>query len=382
MMSSPLPTCLFVNNSPQPGRGQLAKLGGGGMSLLGLLSALPSMGWRAHVMVPGEGQFTDAVRELGIPLEVYPFEPVSVSQPAQSLKGTLHWYKMLRWVRPQVIHANGFDLSRSFAVAAGLAKVPYITHVRFPMEESGARWALRGLPRPAAFVFNSQAMHDQLWPFLSRLAPKTRAYTVHNAVDLDAFPPAPWPESETLRVGLVANFAPIKRHEDFLRMAAEMLQTRTDLEFWIVGDDTEGTDRRSELERFAGELGIMPHVRFMGHRPDIPSIMRQLHLLVVPSQFESFGRVVIEAMACGRPVIASRVGGIPEIIEDGKSGFLLPVGDASGFARAALSLLSDRRNWETISEHAVTVARTRFSLAAHVENITTIYNQILAARRD
>jgi glycosyltransferase involved in cell wall biosynthesis len=176
---------------------------------------------------------------------------------------------------------------------------------------------------------------------------------------------------------MVANFAPFKRHEDFLSMAAEMTQTRQDLEFWIVGEDTQGTGRRAVLEQLTRDLGIESYVRFLGHRSDIPVIIRQLHLLVVPSQFEPFGRVVIEAMACGRPVIGSRDGGIPEIIDNGQTGYLVEVGDYAAFARAALALLSDRGKWEGMSRHAVTVVRERFSIAAHVEHITSIYRDTL-----
>ena len=370
-------SCLFINNSPQPGRKELAKLGGGGKSLLGLLSHLPETGWKAHVVVPGEGQFTDALADLHLPHTMYPFEPVAWRQPLASLATTLQWRRLFRQVNPSLIHANGFDLSRSFALAAGMLKIPYITHVRFPVDPVGARWTLRGLPKPAAFIFNSHAMKELLWTNLSALAPRSRSYVVHNAVDLETFTPAPWPDSPLIRIGIVANFAPFKRHEDFLRMAAEMNKTRRDLEFWIVGEDTQGTGRRAALEQLVRELKIDSCVRFLGHISDIPDLMRQLHLLVVPSQFEPFGRVVIEAMACGRPVIGSRDGGIPEIIEEGKTGHLIEVGNYHGFADAALCLVADRDKWETMSRNASKAARDRFSIAAHVTQITAIYREII-----
>ncbi len=366
--------CLFINNAPQPGR---AHLGGGGMSLLGLMAGLAAQGWQAHVVVPGEGQFTDAARALGVPVEVYPFEPLSLRHPLGFWRTTRHWLRLFTTLRPHIIHANGFDLSRSFALAAQLAGVPYLTHVRFPVEEAGARWTLRGLPKPAAFIFNSHAMHEALWPMLARLAPRARPYVVHNAVDTRAYAPAPWPEAPPLRVGMIANFAPFKRHEDFLRMAAEMLRHRQDLEFWIVGQDTAGSGREAVLRQLAADLGILSHTRFLGHRSDVPELLRQLHLLVVPSQFEPFGRVVIEAMASGRPVIGSRDGGIPEIIEDGSSGRLVAVGDYHGFARAALDLLADRPRWEAMSAAAVRAVQARFSLDTHVARITDIYREIV-----
>ncbi|GBL45752.1 glycosyl transferase, group 1 family protein [Sulfuriferula multivorans] len=371
-------SCLFINNSPQPGRKHLAKLGGGGKSLLSLLAQIPEQGWQAHVVVPGEGQFTDALVDMGIPHTIFPFRLLDWRRPMEAARTTLAWRRIMQKVNPTLIHANGFDLSRSFALAAGSLNIPFITHVRFPIEPEGARWVLRGLPKPAAFIFNSQAMQDRLWPDVIKNAPHSRPYTVHNAVDLASFTPAPWPEGSPYRIGIVANFAPFKRHEDFLRMAAEMLKTRQDLEFLIVGDDTEGAGRRAVLETLAEELGIAPYVRFLGHRADIPDIMRQLHVLVVPSQFEPFGRVVIEAMACGRPVVASRDGGIPEIIDDGKTGSLVEVGDYAGFARAALDLIDNRERWENFSRNSVEAAQRRFSIQAHTKNILDIYGELSA----
>ncbi|WP_413438370.1 glycosyltransferase family 4 protein [Sulfuriferula sp. GW1] len=377
-MANKLPTCLFINNSPQPGRKHLAKLGGGGKSLLSLLAQIPEQGWQAHVVVPGDGQFTDALVDMGIPHTIFPFRLLDWRRPMEAAQTTLAWRRIMRKVNPTLIHANGFDLSRSFALAAGSLGIPCITHVRFPVEPEGARWVLRGLPKPAAFIFNSQAMQDKLWPDVVKYAPHSRPYTVHNAVDLASFTPAPWPGGPPYRIGIVANFAPFKRHEDFLRMAAEMLKTRQDLEFLIVGDDTEGSGRRAVLETLAKELGIALYVRFQGHRADIPDIMRQLHVLVVPSQFEPFGRVVIEAMACGRPVVASRDGGIPEIIDDGKTGSLVEVGDYVGFSRAALELIDDRERWENFSRNSVEAAQRRFSIQAHAKNILDIYGALSA----
>jgi glycosyltransferase involved in cell wall biosynthesis len=282
---------------------------------------------------------------------------------------------------PDLIHANSFDLSRSFSLAAGSLGIPYISHVRFPVTPEGARWILRGLPRPAAFIFNSQAMQDRLWPYIHKLAPRSHPYVLHNAVDVSQFAPSPWPETDLLRVGIVANFAPFKRHEDFLRMAREILQTRTDVEFLVIGDDTEGRGRDLVLKQLARDLGIQDQVRFLGHRADIPELMRSLHLLVVPSRFEPFGRVVIEAMACGRPVVASRDGGIPEIIEHGRTGFLAEVGDYAGFARLALDVLQDRARWEAVSQAASDEVRRRFSIATHTSRTLEIYRDVIEQTR-
>ena len=376
MVSETRRTCLYVNNSPEPGRGSQAKLGGGGKSLLSILKELPQAGWKPYVVVPAEGPFTDVLRDLGVAHEIFPYTSPALHHPLETLRCFMRWRRIIGKVQPAIIHANGFETSRSFALAAVSMRTPFVSHVRFPVAPDGIRWVLRRLPKPAGFIFNSHALRNRMWPTISDVAPHAKNFIVHNAVDLDSFTPAPWPEGPPYRVGIIANFAPFKRHEDFLRMAAEMVMVRQDLEFWIVGDDTEGSGRRRVLEQLAEELGVTGYTRFLGHRSDIPDIMRQLHLLVVPSQFEPFGRVVIEAMACGRPVVASRDGGIPEIIEDGETGHLIEVGDCTGFARAALDLLGQRERWEIMSRRAVETAQARFSIPAHVARITEIYREI------
>lgn len=196
---------------------------------------------------------------------------------------------------------------------------------------------------------------------------------------MSKFAATTWPSTNRIRVGMVANFAPFKRHEDFLRMAAEMLKVRSDLEFVVVGDDISGTNNRPRLEELAAQLGLGTHLAFLGHREDVPAIMRQLHLLVAPSQFEPFGRVVIEAMASGRPVVGSRDGGIAEIIEDGQTGYLVDVGDFEGFARAALRIVSDRTTWERMSAASVARVSEHFSERAHARRIVDVYRAVLAA---
>lgn len=374
-------TCLYVNNSPEPGRGRLAKLGGGGKSLLSILKRLPEAGWKSYVVVPGEGQFTDVLGEMGIPHLIFPYGSLSWRQPIQGWRTFSSWRRLIRQIRPDIIHANGFDLSRSFGPAAASLGVPFVTHVRFPVPADGVRWVLRGLPKPAGFIFNSRALHDRIWPEIAKLAPRSKDFVVHNAVDLSEFQPSPPPAPAPLRVGIIANFAPFKRHEDFLRMAAIMVRSGLEAEFWIVGDDTEGKGRKAQLVRLAEELGLTGKALFLGHRNDIPQVLSQLHVLVLTSSFEPFGRVVIEAMACGRPVVATRDGGVPEIVDHGETGYLVDVADCEGMAAATAKLLQDRALWERMSRSGAERARRCFSLEAHVAQVVNVYNRVLAPGR-
>ncbi len=370
-------TCLLINNCPKPGDGVHSKLGGGDLSLLALLAGLPDKGWQAHVAVPGLGQLTDILLQRDIPFTVMPFERIGWDAPLRSLNATLSWRRFIKQIRPELIHANTTSVIRSFAWAAASLGIPYISHVRFIMDPGETRWTFRYFPKPRAFIFVSEALKREFWPEFSHYCPQSQCHVVHNAVDLARFHEEPLPKALPHRIGIVANLAPFKRHEDFLRMAAEMLKERQDLEFQIIGDDVLGRGRREILISLASKLGVENHVHFHGHQSDIPKIIQSLHILVLTSEYESFGRVIIEAMASGRPVIATSVGGIPEIIEDGVTGRLVKVGDFHAMSRAGLDLLSDQKGMEKMGQRAAAAARSRFSLESHAASISEIYNKIV-----
>lgn len=148
--------CLFVNASPP-------KLGGGAMSLLSLVGALPQWGWSGHVAVQDQGQLTRELERMDVPYTVLALDPVEFGRPIDSALSTAKWISVLRRIRPAIIHANAFGLQRAFALAAGMLRIPYVVHVRFPVSPEEARWGLRRLPKPAAVIFNSHAMRNSLW---------------------------------------------------------------------------------------------------------------------------------------------------------------------------------------------------------------------------
>ena len=371
-------TCLLINNCPKPGDGVHSKLGGGDLSLLALLAGLPDKGWQAHVAVPGLGQLTDILLLRDIPFTVMPFERIGWDAPLRSLNATLSWRRFIKQIRPELIHANTTSVIRSFAWAAASLGIPYISHVRFIMDPGETRWTFRYFPKPRAFIFVSEALKREFWPEFSHYCPQSQCHVVHNAVDLARFHEEPLPKALPHRIGIVANLAPFKRHEDFLRMAAEMLKERQDLEFLIIGEDVLGKGRREILMSLATELGVERYFHFLGHRRDIPEILHSLHLLVLTSEDEPFGRVIIEGMASGRPVIATESGGIPEIIENGLTGRLVKVGDYQAISQAALALLSDRKAMEVMGQLAAAAVRSRFSLTSHAARISDIYNRIVS----
>jgi N-acetyl-alpha-D-glucosaminyl L-malate synthase BshA len=157
------------------------------------------------------------------------------------------------------------------------------------------------------------------------------------------------PEGEKLLMH-VSNFRPVKRVQDCVRILAEVLR-KTPAHLVMVGDGPE----RAPAEHLARELGLERHVSFMGKQNHVERIIPLAHVLLMPSELESFGLVALEAMACGVPPVATRVGGVPELISDGVDGYLEAAGDVTAQAARVVELLT---NTDLHSEMAAAARRT------------------------
>ncbi|SOD02662.1 N-acetyl-alpha-D-glucosaminyl L-malate synthase BshA [bacterium JGI 053] len=171
----------------------------------------------------------------------------------------------------------------------------------------------------------------------------------------------------------VSNFRPVKRVRDVVRVFARLArQVPSRLVF--IGD---GPDRPEAADE-ARLQGVTDRVIFLGKQDSVAEIMACSDLLLLPSQNESFGLVALEAMASGVPVIASRAGGLPEVVDDGENGFLAPVGDVEAMADGAVHILRDREIWRRFSEAAVSSAAERYGVAAIIPQYERYYRRILA----
>ena len=141
----------------------------------------------------------------------------------------------------------------------------------------------------------------------------------------------------------------------------------------MVGD---GPERPRAMER-AEELGVDRQVHFLGKHASVDELLRCCDLFLLPSESESFGLAALEAMACGSPVVASRTGGLPEVVAEGVAGHLLPVGDVEGMADAAAAILSDNATWRRMSTAAREIAVDRFAAERVVPVYEAFYREIL-----
>lgn len=202
--------------------------------------------------------------------------------------------------------------------------------------------------------------------------PADRIQTIPNFVN-----PAEYhPERPSCREGLapeghrvllhMSNFREVKRVRDVVRIFARV-RRQLPATLLMVGD---GPDRE-DAEREARELGVAGDVRFLGRLDTVANLLQATDLFLLPSQTESFGLAALEAMACGAPVVASRAGGLPEVVEDGVSGILEPPGSVEAMARRALEVLRDDARHQAMRE-----AATRRALAFATDHVVPRYEAL------
>ncbi len=182
-----------------------------------------------------------------------------------------------------------------------------------------------------------------------------------------------WAKPDEKVIVHISNFRPLKRVLDVVAVF-ERVRRRRPARLLLVGD---GPDRH-RVEQYCRDHCICDAITFIGNLPVVEEVLVGADLFLLPSETESFGLAALEALSCEVPVVATRVGGLPEVITDGETGFLRPVGDVEGMAEAALNLLEDNVLRRRFGEAGRAAAVERFNESAIVERYRTIYQQVLA----
>ncbi len=201
---------------------------------------------------------------------------------------------------------------------------------------------------------------------------------IYNFFDGSRFNPeqqAPYPKGKSFQILHVSNFRPVKRTADTIRVFYE-IQKHIPAHLTLVG---EGPDLGIARE-LCSELGFCDKVTFAGSRVNIEKIFRQSHLFLLLSDYESFGLSALEAMACGIPVVASRSGGLTEVVQNEKTGILCPVGEVNTIAMCCVELLLNKKKWEEMGQSAALSALERFSNDIIVSKYEACYEKILNNR--
>jgi glycosyltransferase involved in cell wall biosynthesis len=295
-------------------------------------------------------------------------------QTWNSIKGT---YNTLKGARIQLVHANGMRSARLISHAAWWAGVPLVCHIHMPASPQYLRWAFRLAPKPHAFVFCSSAVWKEASEDYRKCFPMATQSVIHNAVDLDRFVPATSKAPAAQRVGLIANVSPVKGIEVFLEAVAVVAARFPKCEFLIVGRMDTKCEYSEKILACVQSLNLGDRVKLLGYQENIRNILQELDVLVSSSHYESFGRTLIEAMACEVAVVATAVGGIPEVIDNGRTGLLVPPADPTALATAVCTLLDDPDLRRSLSRSGRLSAIAQFGLDVHGQRIVDLYDSVL-----
>jgi len=217
--------------------------------------------------------------------------------------------------------------------------------------------------------------------------PYEKIRLIPRGVDLEKFPYNAQDEANKKKrgysIGIIGRITPIKGHVYFIRAISKVVRLLPNIKVYIIGDAPPSKPKyRQELEILVRRLSLSKYVHFLGQRHDIPQQLKKLDLLVMPSVGEeAFGRAIIEAQAIGVPVIATRVGGIVDIIKDGENGILVPPRDWSSLSDAIIGILKNGEFKDRLSKMGRANVEKNFSLSQMYEKTIKVYNETLSSCR-
>lgn len=356
--------------------------GGGEISLLLLIRNLDRARFSPVLALPERGNLESEAIRMEIPYHFVdvpqlksPLAPVSVPLAVTGMR------KLIERENIDIVHANAATRGTFIAgLAAGRAGIPSVWHVRIIDSEGMMDKLLFSIY--TKIITNSVATGAKFRRFKGF---ERKVTTVHNAVDLLDFHPSE-PDLEARRslgagpddilVGAVGRVVAYKGHS-YLVEAADMLARDKApwaalLRFAIVGDGP----LLDKIKAQAASSAAADRITFTGHRNDIPAVMNALDIFVLPSDAEHFGRVAIEAMACGKPVIGTDAGGVPEIVIDGATGLLAPPMNSVALALAIGKLAADDATRAAFGAAGRVHVEKSFTVEHHVEAVQKIYEQL------
>lgn len=361
--------------------------GGAERVLADLLSALDRSRFAPHLACPSDGPLPARARELDVPLHTIPIGGSSPLQKAWSVPGAARAIRSLaRRVGAPLVVATSM-IAGYAAVLAQHRDLRCLWHLHVVPRSRLARAALR---RAAIVVTPSHAGAAAVDP---ALATSSRLVVVPNGLP-ERFFAAPGTDlrtrlgvgAATPLAGIVGRIDPDKGHAVLLRALATLRVDGPAPHLVIAGGEAFAASRRgvrgltAELEATAAELGLATRTHFLGHLDDVAPLLGQLDVVVVPSTaLESAPRSIAEAQAAGRAVVASAIGGIPEMIEHGVTGLLVPPNDVEALRLALLSVLQDAVRRTRLGAAARTHALATFALAAFARRFEGACERAIAA---
>ena len=372
-----------------------ARLGGGEIALLNLVMALDKQRFTPLVVLGSNGKLADRLAQAGIETHIIPLDsklaetrrksvtPALLLQPSRLCKLVIYAWKLARFMQMRhvdALHTNSLKADIIGAVSARIARVPLVWHVRDRIAPDYLpapavhcfRWLCRHIPN--CVIANSGATLATLGK-----APRPHQHVVHDGMPPMALPPTPAHNPAPV-IGLVGRISPWKGQHIFVEAARLVHKRHPAARYQIIGaplfgEDAYEQDVRAQVKR----LQLESSFEFTGFRDDIQKAIQELDILVHASITpEPFGQVVAEAMQLEKPVVATNGGGVPEIVEQHRTGILVPRGDAPQMASAIEWLLNNPHERARMGLAGRKRIVARFSIRQTARKVEQIYDELWA----
>jgi len=335
---------------------------------------------------PHEGTMRDLAAAHGV-LPLVLEELGREVSPANDLRATLRMYRLIRRLRPHILHTHMAKAGTAGRLAGLLARVPIVVHTfhghTFHSYFGPTRTALFLQIERLLARFTDRIVavgEDQRREIAAYgVAPASKIVSIPLGLEIEQLLDAERERGQlkaelglngrSKLVGIIARLVPIKAHEVFLEAAARVRRESPASYFLVIGDG----ERRAELERLAGQLGLGSSVRFLGWRGDMKRVYADLDVVALSSNNEGSPVALIEAMAAARPVVATRVGGVGEVVQDGRTGLLVPPREPDALARGILELLRAPERAEQLGQAGRQRVYPRYAASRLVADVERLY---------
>ena len=379
---------------------EYATLNGGERSMLAALDWLRTHDdrWEFVAIAPNAGRLGEALRQREIPITDWQLSP-NGSQRLSKEDATRKLLEIVTGLRPDLIHANSLAMGRLMGGLSAQSRMTTTSHLRDIIKVSRA--VIDDLNSNSGLVAVSAATREF---HLAQGLESNRVVAIHNGIDLEQFRPRP--RTGTLERELCPEFCStsnagktsldenrprwiatigqigLRKGLDQLARAAPLIVRQVpQAHFLLIGERNsqkqESIDLEHSIRTQFDSFGLSDRLHLLGHRNDVSTILNEIDLLIHPANQEPLGRVLIEASASGVPIVATDVGGTAEIIEQGRTGLLVPRGESSQLANSAIRLLTETKLASSFRTEARKRAETHFPISLAATRLADFWIDVL-----
>jgi len=369
-------------------------ISGSGINTFLTMKGLDKTRYQVELACAPGGPLIDLVKRNGMKVRElkHLVQPLSPTHDVLALASS---YMLVNKNRYDIVHTHNSKAGFIGRLAARLSRIPVIVHTvhGFAFHDQEPPWRqflFRNLERLAShwcdrIIFISQPLMD--WAFRENIVDARKTAKIYSGIELDHFQPVTASEKNRIRkkwhlnqkdavIGIVSKLWEGKGHAILIHAFAQIKKQIPQARLVIVGEGY----LYPELARLVERLGLSDSVVFTGFLMDVAEIIATFDVAVLPSFFEGMGRVLLEAMAMERPVVASAVGGIPDLVADGVNGFLVPPGEVKKLKEAIVKLLEDKKLARRFGKQGRKRITEQFSAKRMVQSIDRVYRELLSMK--